>query len=141
MRAVRRARKAGGFRLTGIQCRCGDLLGQIIEHDLVEVPHRLENEVPEVRPQMVPQRPLAPQFLPKGLEQRAAELLDLIDQERQHHQHGEDHRQVLLAVAIIVFEVVTLVLERVEGFVLDLPATSSTPYQPAGILLRESPGR
>src|SRR5271165_1278487 len=123
VRADKTGTKAGDFRLTGIQCRCGEF-GEVIEYDLVKVAHRAENEVSEVRPQIVPQCPLARQLLPNGLKERAAELLDLIDQERQHHQHGKDYRQVLLAMAIIVFEVVTLILERVERLVLDLPATA-----------------
>ena len=88
--------------------------------------HRPESEMREVRPQLLPQRTLRSRFLPRCAEERAAKLLDLINQERQHHQHGKDRRQVLFAVAIIVSEVVTLVLERIEGFVLDLPATASS---------------
>ncbi len=37
-------------------------------------------------------------------------------------------------MAIIVFEVVTLILERVERLVLDLPATAAAFYQATGIL-------
>jgi hypothetical protein len=59
------------------------LFGEVIEDDLVKVSHGAENEVSEVGPQIVPQCPLAFQLLPHGLKQRAAELLDLIDQERQ----------------------------------------------------------
>ena len=54
-------------RLTRIPCRCGELLGEVIEDDLVKVTHRVENEVSEVRAQIIPQCPLARQLLPHGL--------------------------------------------------------------------------
>jgi hypothetical protein len=59
VRAEKRETKAEDFRSTGIQCRCGELLGEVIEYDLVKVVHRAKNEVSEVRPQIVPQCPLA----------------------------------------------------------------------------------
>jgi hypothetical protein len=41
--------------------------------------------------------------------------------------HGRQRRrQILLAVAEVVFEIVTLGLERIEALVLDLPSRSST---------------
>ena len=55
-------------------------------------------------------------------------LLNLIHQEGQHHQQGQHHRQVLLAVSVVVFQVIALVLQGVEGLVLDLPAGSSPPH-------------
>ena len=64
---------------------------------------------------------VAPQLLPDRAEQPAAELLRLVHQEGQHHQHGEHHRQVLLPVPVVVFVVVPLILQRVEGLVLDVP--------------------
>jgi len=47
--AVVRAKeaRAGDFRLTGIQRRCREFFGQIGDHDLVKVLHRLEDEVPK----------------------------------------------------------------------------------------------
>ncbi len=38
-------------------------------------------------------------------------------------------RQSLLAVSEVVFDMVALVLEQIEGFVLDLPAGASAPHQ------------
>ena len=46
-------------------------------------------------------------------------LLRLIHQKRQ--QHPQYRGQALLAVPIIVLKGITLILERVEGLILDLP--------------------
>ena len=48
------ARKDREAWLTRIPCRCGQLLGEVIEDDLVKVAHRAENKVPEVRSQIIP---------------------------------------------------------------------------------------
>ena len=81
--------------------------------------------------------PLAPQLFPHGPEQRAAQLLDLVHEKGQHHQHGEHHRQVLLPVPEVVLVMITLVLERVEGFVLDPPPRPSTAGKQPGIAERD----
>jgi hypothetical protein len=48
-------------------------------------------------------------------------LLRLIHQKRQEHPLHQYRGQVLLAVPLIVLKGVTLILERVEGLMLDLP--------------------
>ncbi len=62
-----------------------------------------------------------------GLEARAAQLLDLVHQKRQHHQGRQRIRKVLVTVIVVVFQIVSLVFQRVEGLVFDLPATSRHP--------------
>ena len=47
---------------------------------------------------------------------------DGVEREGQQVEDGKDGREVLLAVAEIVFEVVALGFQGVEAFVLDLPA-------------------
>ena len=59
-------------------------------------------------------------------EQPAASLLDLIDEECEHHEAGEDGRQVVASMAEIVFEVVALVLE--PGFMMPPFSTLSTGH-------------
>ena len=76
----------------------------------------------EARAQLAPQAGLAARCRPGGLEQPAAALLDLVDQARQHHQVHEHGAEMLMAVTEVVLEVIALVLEGVEGLVLDLPA-------------------
>jgi hypothetical protein len=49
-----------------------------------------------------------------------------VEGERQQVEGGEDGRQVLLSVAEIVLEVITLGFQGVEAFVLDLPARPAT---------------
>ena len=52
----------------------------------------------------------------------ATSLLDLVDQESQKHEQRQDRRQILRAVPVVMLEMIALILERIEGFVLDLPA-------------------
>lgn len=91
IRGQRRWVGAGEDSLGRVQLWRRDVFCRIVEHDLVELPHRPKGEVPEVRSQPFPEYPLATHFRPYGLEEWAAELLDLVDEERQHHEHGKDH--------------------------------------------------
>ena len=45
------------------------------------------------------------------------------------HQHREDRRKLLLAVTKVVVQVVALVLQRIERFILDFPTAAPTPGQ------------
>ena len=80
----------------------------------------------EVGTQVVPQRSSTDELLVNGLKQGTTELLRLVDQKCQHHQHREDHRQILLAMSKVVLEVIILILQRIERFVFDVPAGSSS---------------
>ena len=87
--------------------------------------HRFESEMTEVRTLVVPQQSTAAELLANRLKQRTTKLLRLVDQKCQHHQHREDHRQILLAMPVVVLEVITLILQRIERFVFDLPTRAT----------------
>ena len=88
--------------------------------------HRLEFEVPKVRTDVIPNRTATREFLVDRLKQRTSLLLRLVHQKREHHQHGEDDREIFDAMAKVVFELIALILQRVEGFVFNFPARTST---------------
>ena len=94
-----------------------------------QVAHRLQSVVIAQRSPPLPQPPFAPEFGPHCLEERAAQLLDLIDYKRQHHQHGTDYREMVIAMAKSVLEVVALVLQRVERLIGHAPPRSSAPHE------------
>ena len=48
------------------------------------------------------------------------------DGKGQHHQQGEVSGQMLMAMAEVVLEMVALILEGVEGFILDFPAGTAS---------------
>src|SRR4051812_22302841 len=77
---------------------------------------------------LVPQPPLTAHLFPHGTEQSAAELLNLIDQEGQEHQHHEDYRQMLLPVPVVVLIMISLILQGVVRLVLHLPASPSASH-------------
>lgn len=89
-RRIFAAAAAGVSCLGAIEYRRGQLFGKVMENHFVQVFHGLKCEMPKVRPEIVPEGSLAAQFVPHRLKQRAAELLRLIDQEGQHHQHRKD---------------------------------------------------
>ena len=117
--------------LRGVQLGSRQLFGQVAQHDFIQMLHGQEGEVPEVRAQTVPQRLFASEFLPDGAEQGTAQLLGLIDQEQSKgHQYREHDRQILpVAMPEIVLKLVTLILERVESFVLNLPTSPTAASQ------------
>src|SRR6266446_3761757 len=75
-----------------------------------QLPHRMKAVIIEQRSHPLPQQPLAAKLCPHGPKQGTTELLRLIHQKRQHHQHGKLHGEVLLAVTVVVLKVVALVL-------------------------------
>jgi len=83
---------------------------------------------------LFPQGPFGSELPPNGLKQSAGELLGLIDQKGQHHQHDKNFTQVFLAQSVIVPEMVPLVFEGVECFVLNLPAGTATAHQLKNVL-------
>ena len=88
--------------------------------DLSKLSHLIEAIIIEHRSHPLPQQPLAAQLRPHRPKQGTTELLRLIDQKRQHHQHGKHHREMLLAMSVVVLEVVALILQRVERFIFNL---------------------
>lgn len=64
-----------------------------------------------------------------GLKQPTAQFLDSIDQEREHHQQCKMGDQVVLAMTVVVFEVIALVFERIEGFIVHFPAGAASSHQ------------
>ena len=93
----------------------------------MELLHRRELEMTEVRTLVIPQRSSGDSLLTNRLEQRATEFLRLVDQECQHHQHHEERRQILFAMPKIMSELIALILQRIEGFVFDLPTRTTAP--------------
>ena len=77
---------------------------------------------------MLPQSFPAAFLVQDSLEQRTRQLLHLVDQKSQHHQYSKHHRQVILAVSIVVLEMIALILQGIEGLILDFPACPSSAH-------------
>ena len=56
-----------------------------------QLPHRMKAVIIEQRSHPLPQQPLATNLCPHGPKQGTTELLRLIHQKRQHHEHGKHH--------------------------------------------------
>ena len=57
-----------------------------------------------------------------------------MDIKRQQVEHKKDHRQVLFAMTKIMFDVIALVFERVEGFIFDFPSSPTALNQSCHII-------
>jgi hypothetical protein len=101
---------------------------QVLTEGFKEMAHGLKGIHIEVGSHLFPQQALAAPFRPRRLEQRTTQLLDVIHQKRQHHQRGKHHREVLIAVAKVVFERIALILQGVERFIFDAPASPRPPH-------------
>ena len=73
----------------------------------------------------LPQLDSGLEILENKLERLRSSLLNLIDVEGHHHQEGEVGGQMFFAMTKVMFEVVLLVFEGIEGFILDLPSASA----------------
>src|SRR5262247_630302 len=83
----------------------------------------------------LPPQAFAAQFCPDRLKPRTTELLYLVHQKCQHHQHGKHYGEMLLAMPIVVFKIIPLVFQRIERFVFDLPPGSSSPHEVKDVTL------
>ena len=61
-----------------------------------------------------------------GVIELTAQVEDGVDEKGEEEQRQEDVGQMLVTVAIVVFEVVAVIFEDIDAFVFNLPATAST---------------
>ena len=130
-----RGRRGTGGRLRGIPRHEGAGLLESIQERFEQLAHGHKGIVIKQRSHPLPQQELAPQLGPHRLKQGATQLLGLIHQERQHHQHAKDHREMLLAMPVVVLKMIALVFQRIEGLVFDLPPGASSPHEPIHVAL------
>ena len=77
------------------------------------------------------------EFFPGFLPQPAHLVADGVDGEGDEVEHQQHVGQAFVAVSEVVFEVVSVVLEFVEGFVFDFPSASCTVEQLLDIVSRD----
>ena len=116
------------YRLRGIEGQLGSGFLPAIKQRFEQVLHGVQRIIIEQGSHALPQPALAAHLGPYRLEQRTAQLLDLIHEKGQHHQHGKHHREVLVAMTKMVLEVVPLVFQRVERLIFNPPAGPTTPH-------------
>jgi len=99
----------------------------------VEHLHGFNGNEAEDRAQVFPELSFGNGHFPCGIEKGAAQLLNLVNHESQHHEHHEDPTQVLLAQTVVVLKVVSLVFEGIEGFVFHLPPSTACAHDGIGV--------
>src|SRR5215471_13538826 len=121
--------------LRGIKRHDGAGLLEAIPERFEQLAHGRKGIVIKQGSHSLPEHALAAQLRPHCLEQGATQLLGLVHEERQHHQHGKYDRKMLRAMPIIVLEVIALVFQRIEGLVFHFPPRSATPHKAIHVAL------
>lgn len=87
------------WSLRGIDAQDGASLLKTVKQGFKQGAHRIKLVGIEQGAHALPQQTFAAQLGPDGLKQGTTELLGLVHQERQHHQHGKHDRKMLLQTA------------------------------------------
>ena len=124
-----RGHRENGERLRGIHRHEGAGLLEAIQERFEQLAHGRQGIVIKQGSHPLPQQAFAAQLCPDRLEQRTTQLLGLVHQKRQHHQHGKHHGEMLLAMPVVVLKVIALVFQRIERLVFDLPPGASPPHE------------
>ena len=115
--------------LRGINCYERAGLLEAIQERFEQLAHGCQGIVVKQGAHPLPEQALAAQLRPDRLKQRTTELLGLVHQEGQQHQHGKHHGEMLLAMPIVVLEIIPLVFQRIKRFVFDLPPGAASPHK------------
>ncbi len=80
-----------------------------------------------------PKLPFATRFFACRAKHGTGDLLNLVDEEGEHHEGDKNHAQKLLSKPIVVFEIVALVFESVDGFIFYFPAGAPSFHDFIGV--------
>src|SRR4029453_5801126 len=117
------------WKLRGIYRHDGAGLLEAIQEGFKQLAHRRQGLVIKPRSHPFPQHALAPELHPDRSEPGTTPLLRLVHQERQPHEPGKYHREMPLAMPIVVLKVIALGFQRIASRVCDLPPGSSSPHE------------
>ena len=84
--------------------------------------HGIQQKEAKCGSDIFPKLPFATCFFACRAKHGTGDLLNLVDEEGEHHEGDKNHAQELLSKPIVVFEIVALVFESVDGFILYFPA-------------------
>jgi len=99
--------------------------------------HGINDDQPESTSDGLKELFLGSPFLADLAVQGATELLQLVSQKGEYHEGEEGQAQKLFAEAEVVLEVISLVFEGVEGFVLNFPTGAAAPHDVIDIVPRD----
>lgn len=106
----------------------------MVHKGAIQFLHRFNVEFMELASNLFPKGSLGLPFFPGGLEKRAAQLLNLVNQKGQHHKQDEHFAEMLLAQAEVMAELVALVLQGIERLVLYFPSGTGAAHKLVDIL-------
>lgn len=95
--------------------------------------HGIQEEETKCGSDIFPKLPFATRFFACRAEYGTGDLLNLVDEKGEHHEGDKNHAQELLSQPIVVFEIVALVLESVDGFIFYFPAGAPSFHDFIGV--------
>lgn len=95
--------------------------------------HGIQEKEVKCGSDIFPKLPFATRFFACRAKHGTRDLLNLVDEEGEHHGGDKDHAQELLSKPIVVFEVVALVFEGVDGFILHFPTGAPSSHDLIGV--------
>jgi len=112
--------------------RCSD--HRRVENVIEQMIEAAKQHNPESASQLVPELFSGGKAFAAALIGRVGQFKDLMDEEGQEVEDKKVHGQELLSVAIVMFNLVALIFQGIEGFVFDFPAGASAFNQVLNIV-------
>ena len=80
-----------------------------------------------------PKLPFTACFFPCRAKEGACDLLNLVDEKGQHHEGDKDGAEEFLTKPIVVFQIVALIFQGIEGFIFHFPAGTPSLHDLVGV--------
>ena len=95
--------------------------------------HGIQEKEAKCGSDIFPKHPFATRFFACRAKHGTGDLLNLVDEEGEHHEGDKDHAQEGLSKPIVVFKIVALVFEGIDGFILYFPAGAPSSHDLIGV--------
>jgi hypothetical protein len=102
-------------------------------YDAVEHFHGFDGDIAKYGAHVFPKLSLGTAHFPGCLEKGTGQLLNLVTQESQEHEHEEYQAEILLAETKVVLAMVSLVLQCIESLVFHLPSSAASAHDGVGV--------
>ena len=107
-------------------------------YDSVEHFHGFNGDIAEYGAHIFPELSFGTRCFPCCIEEGTTQLLNLVDQEGQEHEHHKYPAEVFLAETVVMLVMVPLVLQCVESLVFHLPPSTASSHD--GVCVFQSDG-
>ena len=99
--------------------------------------HGFNGDVAKYGAHVFPKLSLGTGHFPGCLEKGTGQLLNLVSQESQEHEHEEYQAEIFLAETVVVLAMVSVVLQCVESLVFHFPSSAASAHDGVGVFLSD----